>query len=138
MPAVMRSFRLSPLLLLIGLLAGCNSVTYQLPGHQAAAHTAPVTLRAGESRLALSTSPRLPVPGGFELSLASENPAVVSVQREAGAGGSARVRLVARAAGTAVVHYVNRYAAPPDATDAETVALLRAGSLGAFTVTVTP
>jgi hypothetical protein len=131
-------FRLLLFLPLAGLLTGCGSIAYELPGHSAQGHTAPVTLRQGEHRTALSTPARLPVPGGFELALASENPGVVAVERAPGFHGAARLTLVARAPGTTTVHYVNRYVVPTDAADPTLLKQARDSSLGAFTVTVLP
>ncbi len=118
------------------LLAACGSIRYDLPGHSATTQGAPVTLMVGESRLALELPRRIPAPGGFEMALASEDAAIVAVERQSGPGGSARYTLVARHPGTVTLHYVNRYAFGLSATTAEELRQLREASLAAFTVTI--
>lgn len=125
-------------LLAAALLAGCGSIAYHLPGHTAQQHTAPLQLASGQHLLALETPARLPAPGGFWLGLASENPAIVSVESRDSARGASAVSLVAHRPGETVVHYVNRFTVPrdPAALAALPAAELRALSLGAFPVTV--
>lgn len=117
----------------IALLSGCGSVVYHLRGHSAAQHSAPVMLALGERRLALETPPRLPAPGGFALGLASENSSIVSVETSDGARGASACTLVAHAAGSTVVHYVNRFTVSRATMPADE---LRAVSLGSFRVEV--
>ena len=114
-------------------LTGCGSVSHLLPDHSAQSRTAPQFLEPGERVAALSATARLPAPGGIELTLASEDPAIVAVERVAGSGGSAETFLVARAPGRTTVHYANRYAVGDGRLAGEK---LRAASLGAFTVEV--
>lgn len=123
-------------LILLGcaaLLAGCGSIRYHLPSHSAQAHTAPVELQSGERRLALSTPARIPVPGGFWLSLASEDPTIVRIHELISQIGSNKNWLVGVAPGRTMVHYVNRFTVVPGRS---TAAEIRAASLGAFEVRV--
>lgn len=125
---------------LLGLGTGCASIKYYLPGHSSAARTVPLPLKTGETRLALTTPARLPVPGGYELGLASEDGAVVAVVIEPTLGGGKRYFLRAGdRLGKTTVHYVNRFAWPkPDASTDEERTALRECSLGSFVVTVGP
>lgn len=126
------------LLALVASLAGCASVTYHLAGHNAREHRTAQTLSLGENLLALETPARLPVPGGFWLGLASENPDIVSVETIDDSRGASTCRLKTRAVGTAIVHYVNRFTLPRDPATPIPLAELRASSLGSFSVTVLP
>ena len=120
------------------LVAGCGSLRYMLPGHSSRQHNATVTMRPGETVVALETPRRLPAPGGFELGLVSEDPVVVAVERVESFGGAAVYRLIAHAAGTTRVHYVNRYSVRSDAVSPAALAELRSVSLESFSVTVEP
>ena len=107
-----------------------------IPGHGSDGAVAPVTMRAGESLAALKTPSRMPVPGGFRLGLASEDPAIIAVETLEGSMGASRVTLQAVAPGTVTVHYVNNFAIGGDARTSAQREALREYSLQAFEVTV--
>lgn len=138
----MPSLRLLPAaaVLALALLAGgCGTIHYALPGHTQQPRARPVHLAVGDRTLALATPARLPAPGGFELTLVSEDDTVVAVERVPGPAGSAKTYLVARRPGQTTLHYANRYAVHHQTAPApEELAALRASSLGAFPVTVRP
>ncbi|WP_183635706.1 hypothetical protein [Niveibacterium umoris] len=92
----------------------------------------PVRLAAGEQRLALST----PSGAGADLRLASENPAIVAIEVREHGMGAADLTLVAKAPGSARVHYVNRSMLPRDPVKRAQIDYIRAASLGSFLVTV--
>lgn len=126
--------------LILGLLAGgCGTIQHTLPGHSRESRAQPVHLAVGDRTLALATPMRLPAPGGFELTLVSEDDTVVAVERVPGSAGSAKTYLIARRPGHTTLHYANLYAFRHHAaTSPEDVVALRASSLGAFPVTVRP
>lgn len=130
----MRALRLLPFVCVVALFSGCGSIAYRLPGHSAQQHGASVSLPAGQRLLALETPPRLPVPGGFWLGLASEQPDIVAVETRDTGRGASRVTLIGKARGTATVHYVNRFTVPAGAT--LSLEEWRARSLGSFLVEV--
>lgn len=120
------------------LLAGCGSVAYHLAGHSHNQLSAPQVLHVGDSVLALETPTRLPAPGGFQLALASEDQAIVSVEMTERTGGASSCRLVARRPGVVVVHYINRYAYAHGESATVDRSALKAASVGSFSVTVMP
>jgi len=122
------------------LVAGCSSTaTYNLPGHTAELHNAPISLKVGDKRLALVTHNQAPAPAASEMSLVSENPEVVTVERTVAMGDRAQYHLIAKSAGQALVHYVDRFQySPMQATTEGEQTDLHAASLGSFYVTVTP
>lgn len=94
------------LLLALAFLSGCGSVDYRLPGHSAAARTAPLTLRPDEQVHALDRPHSLPGTR-FWLSLAAEDPSVVQVVFPSGRDYLGPVYLRGASPGTTTVHYVN-------------------------------
>ncbi len=94
----------SKLLLLLVLLSvtGCG-YNYRLPGH-GLNKTAPVSMRVGESRQAL-TERIIPIKFGYQLSLSSEDPDIVDVHFQGDPLRNADIWLVAKAPGRTIVHY---------------------------------
>jgi hypothetical protein len=123
-------------LILLLALTGCQGFRYLLPGHSDHERTAPVQMEVGQSIIALKTPIRMPVPGGFWLGLASDNPDIVRTEIEDGFGGSSRVTLHAVGAGTATVHYVNLLSVGGDAHNEEERKQLREMSGKSFQVTI--
>lgn len=139
--SIIRTYRsiLAPLLgaVLLG-ATGCQNIDYQLPGHSDETRVSSITMESGMSQSALKTPARMPVPGGFWIGLVSESPDILAVETTTGAFASSKVTLHAQSPGTAVVHYVNRFAVRADATSAEEREHLRELSLTSFQVIVTP
>lgn len=132
--------RLFSALTLVGLLTGCTSsdATYKLPGHTEQLHNSAVTLRVGETLAALVTKDTPPAPAAYEVSLVSEDPAIVVIERVVKFD-RATYKLVAKGPGQALVHYVDRFHySPSQATTTQERADLRSLSLGSFYVTVAP
>lgn len=139
-PRVLISFaRPVGLLFVVSLwLTGCQGIRYLIPEHSAEAATAPLTLTSGQSFDALKTPARMPVPGGFWLGLASEDPTIVAVETTEGSMGSSRAILHARGEGVVQLHYVNRFVVAEDPTNPAEREQLQSHSLRAFTVIVAP
>ena len=125
-------------LILLLALTGCQGFRYLLPGHSDHERTAPVHMEIGQSLVALKTPIRMPVPGGFWLGLASDNPDIVRTEVEDGFGGKTRVTLHAVGAGMATVHYVNRLSVVGDAQNGVERKRLRKMSGKSFQVTSVP
>ncbi len=91
-------------LLLLPALTGCG-YNYRLPGH-GLNDTAPVAMKVGESRHALSER-IIPIKFGYQLSLSSEDPEIVDARFQGDPLRTANIWLVAKNPGRTVVHYGN-------------------------------